>query len=422
MSDIYASAKYLRNAASSYGARMTNVPRIKIYESRGTFVGDLPVEYVERKGLGHPDSLMDGICERSSIELSKYYLEHFGAILHHNVDKGLLVGGAAKAKPGSGKITKPIEIVIAGRATREFDGKKIPVDQIVIKAAKDYLKENTRFLDIENETRISTRILGGSADLTELFARSTVAPLANDTSIGVGFSPMTNAERLTLETERFLNSKAYKKRMPATGEDIKVMCSRNDGNIELNVAVAFVAHLVSGIEEYSELKDRVVSDVERFSKSILGETAGVSVNTGDSMERGEIYLTKSGLCCEAGDDGQPGRGNRVNGLITPFRAMSMESSAGKNPVSHTGKLYNVIASEASERISRIRGIRDCNVTMLSYIGERIDRPHGTSVSVALSKGTGIKDVEEAVMDVITDTVGNISSVSKRILDGKCSVF
>ncbi len=395
--------------------------RIKVYESED-FVGDLPVEYVERKGRGHPDSLMDGICERASVELSKYYLENFGTILHHNVDKGLLVGGAAKVGLGNGKITKPIEIIIAGRATKEFNGKQIPVDQIVITAAKDYLKENTRFLDVEKETLISTKILGGSADLTKLFARGSSMPLANDTSIGVGFAPMTNAERLALETERFLNSRAYKKRMPATGEDIKVMCLRNNGSIELNVAVAFVAQLVSSIEEYAELKTKVIQDVEKFSRSMLGDAAKVNVNTGDDIEHGEIYLTKSGLCCESGDDGQPGRGNRANGLITPFRGMSMEASAGKNPVSHTGKLYNIIASEASERISRIEGIRSCTVTMMSYIGERIDKPHGAAVSVSLSKGTRIKDVQSKVSEAVVDAASSIGSTSKRILDGKCSVF
>ncbi len=401
---------------------MSDASIVKVYESKELPIEDQPVEYVERKGIGHPDSIMDGICERSSIELSKYYLERFGTILHHNVDKGILVGGAARVKPGNGKITKPIEIIIVGRATRAFGGKKIPVDQIVIKAAKDYLKENTRFLDIENETRISTRIFGGSEDLTKLFSRGNEAPLANDTSIGVGFAPMTKAERLALEIERFLNSKEYKKRMPSTGEDIKVMCSRNNGTIELNVAVAFVAQLVSSIDEYAELKATVVSDIEKFSRKITGDAANVSVNTGDAIKRGEIYLTKSGLSCESGDDGQPGRGNRVNGLITPFRRMSMESCAGKNPINHTGKLYNILANEASSRIAEMEGLKGCTVTMVSYIGERIDMPHSSAANVTLAKGTSINNIKSEVEDTITDTVGRIDEISKGILDGKYNVF
>ena len=55
----------------------------------------LPFEIVERKGLGHPDTICDALTENLSRALSRVYLERFGAILHHNVDKVLLCGGAA---------------------------------------------------------------------------------------------------------------------------------------------------------------------------------------------------------------------------------------------------------------------------------------------------------------------------------------
>ena len=58
-----------------------------------------------------------------------------------------------------------------------------------------------------------------------------------------------------------------------------------------------------------------------------------------------IYLTVTGLSAEQGDDGEVGRGNRVNGLITPSRAMSLEAAAGKNAVAHVGKLYNLWRTE-----------------------------------------------------------------------------
>ena len=73
-------------------------------ESIPDCVSDLEVEIVERKGIGHPDSIIDGACEAVSIALSKYYLDNFGAILHHNVDKGILVGGKSEAKFGGGTI------------------------------------------------------------------------------------------------------------------------------------------------------------------------------------------------------------------------------------------------------------------------------------------------------------------------------
>src|ERR1700733_2010415 len=88
-------------------------------------VSDLEVEIVERKGIGHPDSIIDGACEAVSIALSKYYLDNFDAILHHNVDKGLLVGGKSNAVFGGGRVIDPIYILVAGRATDQvpFKGK-----------------------------------------------------------------------------------------------------------------------------------------------------------------------------------------------------------------------------------------------------------------------------------------------------------
>ena len=98
---------------------------ITIMKSNKTPLYKQEIEYVERKGRGHPDSLIDGIVENASIELSKWYLDNFGIVLHHNVDKGLIVGGESKVEFGKGIITRPIEVIIAGRATSRFMNKKI---------------------------------------------------------------------------------------------------------------------------------------------------------------------------------------------------------------------------------------------------------------------------------------------------------
>ncbi|HTY15578.1 MAG TPA: methionine adenosyltransferase [Methanoregulaceae archaeon] len=397
--------------------------KIRIVRSHDAPVGKQPVEYVERKGKGHPDSLMDGICERASVELSRYYLDNFGVILHHNLDKGLLVGGAADVGPGFGTITKPIEIIIAGRATGNFQSESIPVDDVVIESAKKYLKENTRFLDVESDVSISTKIRGGSSDLTRLFARGQGVPLANDTSIGVGYAPMTGTEKLTLETEHFLNSAAYKKKMPAVGEDIKIMCLREKKKISINVAVAFVAHLIPGIERYIDYKEKVIADVSEFARNMTDEEIDVSVNTADSTKEGEIYITKSGLSCEAGDDGQAGRGNRANGLNTPFRSMSLEAVAGKNPVSHTGKIYNILSKEIAERtVFGSPGIEDCLVTMVSYVGRNVDDPKSMTAKVVLGKGMGLEAVRQEIKKCAGDVLNETGTISGRIIAGAYTIF
>ncbi|MCX7841342.1 MAG: methionine adenosyltransferase, partial [Anaerolineae bacterium] len=61
---------------------MSKQRNIVITRATGDYIDSLPVEIVERKGIGHPDSLCDGMAERISVEYSKWCLEHFGMILH----------------------------------------------------------------------------------------------------------------------------------------------------------------------------------------------------------------------------------------------------------------------------------------------------------------------------------------------------
>ncbi|MGC8687701.1 MAG: methionine adenosyltransferase [Candidatus Micrarchaeia archaeon] len=380
-------------------------------------------EIVERKGIGHPDSLIDGIMEKVSVELSKTYLEKFGTILHHNVDKGLIVGGTSDATFGSGKIITPIEVILAGRATREYNNSIIDVDNIAVNAARSYLQEHTRFLDLDNEVKFQSKILKGSSDLNHIFARGNGVPLSNDTSFGVGFAPLSETERIVLETERFLNGSYYKQRMPAIGEDIKVMGVRDGDNITLTVAIAFVAHLVKDKEEYASMKSKVASDIRKEVSRLTSRDVFVVINNGDSYEQNSFYLTKSGLSCESGDDGSVGRGNRINGLITPFRHMTLEAAAGKNPVNHVGKIYNIVASEAASGIIKeYPQVRECYIFMVSQIGRPIDDPKSMHVEVLLDAGEKISNVSSGIKYTADSYLENLDKISEQIVLGKYPVF
>jgi len=397
--------------------------QISIEEVGRDTIENKEVEFVERKGIGHPDSLIDGIVDMVSVELSKEYVKEAGIILHHNVDKGLIIGGSSNVTFGHGEITKRIEVIVTGRATEYFNGKKINVNDIAKETATRYLKEHTRFLDVENEVTIESKIVKGSADLTGLFMRGNGMPLANDTSFGVGFAPFSETERLVLETERYLNSKDYKQKMPAVGEDIKVMGLRYKDKISLTVAIAFIAEKVSNIDEYLKYKDEVSRDIIQFAKKITDKEVSIRINTGDSPERKEVYITKSGLSCESGDDGQVGRGNRVNGLITPFRYMSLEAAAGKNPVNHVGKIYNIMATEiAKDIVKNYPQVKECNVAILSEIGRRIDEPSHTNISVAVENKSEFENIKSKVQYIAESWLERIGEVTSDISLGKYSVF
>ncbi len=400
--------------------KMSNVI---ISNGRQKAVSEQDVEYVERKGIGHPDTLIDGIVEKAAVELSKAYMEKTGMVLHHNIDKGLIIGGNSEVGFGSGRITKPIEVIVAGRATREFKDIKFPVDQIILKAAEDYLKGHTRFLDIEKEVIIQSKVLKGSADLNGIFSRGTDVPLANDTSFGVGFAPLTETENLTLETERFLNSKEYKGKIPAVGEDIKVMGVRERDRITLTIAIAFVASLVKDINEYISYKERIVKDVLEHAKRYTDKEVEAFINYGDSHDNGVVYLTKSGLSCESGDDGQVGRGNRVNGLITPFRNMSLEAAAGKNPLNHVGKIYNVLAGEIARDVVKLYPqVKECSVSIVSQIGRPINDPKNLHIDLVLDKGEELKGIGKKISDIAGDYLENVGYITKEIIEGKHQIF
>ncbi len=381
------------------------------------------VELVERKGLGHPDSLIDGIMEEISRELSKEYLNQFGSILHHNVDKGQICGGGTEVEFGRGIFTKPIFVLLSGRATSEFEGKKIPVQHIAVETARKYLDGAVRNLDVMTDVEIESRISMGSADLVNVFTRGSRIPLSNDTSFGTGFAPFDDIEKIVLNVERYLNSDGYKKAHREVGEDIKVMGLRQNDSIKLTVALAFIAKYVEGIDQYMEYKERVTNDILKVCEKITDKEVEVGLNTADDIEKKSVYITLTGTSAEMGDDGSVGRGNRVNGLITPFRGMSLEAAAGKNPVNHVGKIYSVLATETAKQIAEEHDeIEDITITLLSRIGKPIDQPKVASAMVITREEDSFDKIKDKVAYSVDRNLEEITEITNRIVFGKIPVF
>ncbi|ADL19566.1 S-adenosylmethionine synthetase [Acidilobus saccharovorans 345-15] len=392
-------------------------------------IEDTEVELVERKGLGHPDYISDAVAEEASRQLSAYYKEHFGTIMHHNLDKVLLVGGQASPKWGGGDVITPIYIIVSGRATTEVRTssgiEEVPVGRIIIKAVKDWISRNLRFLDPEVHVVVDYKVGKGSADLRGIFESRTASYRANDTSFGAGFAPLSTLERLVFETERLLNSKEFKSRVPASGEDVKVMGLRRGKSIELTVADAIVSRFVNGPEEYMSVKEEIKDAVLNLaSKLAPGYDVKVYINSGDIPEEEVFYLTVTGTSAEHGDDGATGRGNRVNGLITPMRPMSLEAAAGKNPVTHVGKIYNVAAMEIAQLIyAKVPNIREVYVRLLGQIGRPIDDPLIADVSVIPDKGAQLtSDSRQEIASLIDEYMSRLLTLSDRFLKGEVQLY
>ncbi|MHA1606475.1 MAG: methionine adenosyltransferase, partial [Candidatus Freyarchaeota archaeon] len=324
---------------------------IEVCKGIGVPTSKLAMEMVERKGKGHPDVICDRAAEELSVALSKYYIEKTGRILHHNVDKCVLVGGQANAVFGGGEVIEPMYLLLVGRAALNLpDGERVPIGKLVIKTTREWMSKEFRFLDPSTDVMVDYRIKLGSVDLVENFELGVDVPRANDTSFGVAFAPLTETEKLVYMAERTLNSPEVKKRCPEIGEDIKVMGVRWNDKIDLTVACAIISSLTPDRDHYMNVKEAVKEIIYKLASGITDKEVRVEVNTADEPERDIFYLTVTGTSAEHGDDGQVGRGNRANGLITPYRPMTLEATAGKNPVSHVGKTYNIAARKIVETL------------------------------------------------------------------------
>lgn len=366
-------------------------------------------EIVERKGLGHPDTLADGISEAISRALCRFYLDEFGQIQHHNVDKVLIIAGQSAPRFSGGSIQKPPAVVVGGRASRTA---AFPLADIVREASASYLHSTLKNLE---RFDVEPRLEAGAPELRSLIGRG-----ANDTSIGVGYAPLSETERLVLGLEDVVRG------VPGAGEDIKLMAVRGEGKLTLVVAVAMVSRFINSREEYDWAKEAVREAVMRkveawraSQASAQVEDVEVYVNCADSLEN--IYLTVTGTSIEMGDDGATGRGNRGNGLITPMRPMTMEAIAGKNPVSHVGKIYNVLAQRAASEIAELDWVDEACVTLVSKIGSPISQPLLRGVQIS-GDGTLTSGKEAKVNGILDYWLQSTEDLVEQFVHGRLTLY
>jgi S-adenosylmethionine synthetase len=382
------------------------------------------IEIVERKGKGHPDSICDAIAEAVSLALCREYLSAFGRILHHNTDKALLVAGQTKPHLGGGQLLKPMRLVLGDRATSEFQGMSIDVRAIAESAARDWMRNNLRFVNPLQHLIFQNELEAGSPELIDIFERDVIG--ANDTSAAVGYAPLTETERLVLAAEQWLNSPDFHRRFPEAGEDVKVMGVRQDRDLLLTVALAFVDRFIPDSRSYFERKEEIRLALTEYLIGHLQSLDRVCVhlNTLDDPSRGEggMYLTVLGTSAEGGDCGQVGRGNRVNGVMSLNRPISTEAAAGKNPVSHVGKIYSLLTHHiAAQIVERVPGVSEVYIWLCSQIGRPINSPLIAAAQIILQEGTRLPDVQPTVESIIQQELAGIHEFGMRLARGELPV-
>ena len=380
----------------------------------------MPVEFVERKGKGHPDTISDKSAEELSISLCEYYLSHFGRVYHHNVDKCVLVGGQSKAEFGGGKVTEPISLILVGRAAANVDGNMVPIEKLAQDSTLGWMKNELHALDTNTDIKVTTKIRPGSVDLVKNYDLEDSIPLANDTSFGVWYGPNTDIENVVYNVETELNSKDIKRKYPSIGEDIKVMGVRRHDKINLTIACALVSRYVKDATQYKELKAVIHDLAKGVADRYTDMDVTIKVNTADNYEKQVYYLTVTGTSAEHGDDGQVGRGNRANGLITPFRPMTLEATAGKNPISHTGKIYNICASTiVSALLKEHPELEQTACYIVSEIGKPINQPQAINVELYAERSPKL---EKDVQGIVEEKMADLPNLWKQIVRREHSIF
>jgi S-adenosylmethionine synthetase len=281
-----------------------------------------------------------------------------------------------------------MELDLAGRAALRVGREDVPLDALAREAARSWLAGHVRGLDPEEHVRLRLRVGPGSQDLVDLFGRAGAARLANDTSIGCGYAPLSELERVVYEVERALVA-ASAADLPGAGEDVKVMGIRRGDRVELTVACAGRSPALADAAAYRALRAELGRRALERARTRTRRALEVQVNSADDDGRDVYYLTVTGTSAEMGDDGQAGRGNRANGLIAPGRPTTLESVAGKNPVTHVGKLYQLAAGLLADAlVAELPDVREAECVLVSRIGRPIDDPPLVDVRLRSPRAPG----------------------------------
>jgi S-adenosylmethionine synthetase len=337
-------------------------------------------EVVERKGIGHPDTLCDAIAEHISCAYSRYCIKKYGVIPNHWVDKCTLIGGACDRSFGRGEVIRPLQIHVIGKVTHYIGKEEIPVFDIALRAVDAYLKDVfPHITQNDYQLKLFTNHNWGAGRPQSWYAPQTIDEIcppekatANDAVICVAYAPLSPLERLTLMLEEKINGKAFKKEHPYIGTDVKVIACRREEKVHLTLCIPFIAIFTPTRDFYDLKKNEIIDLILQYAREAFSQfTYTVRINTRDDEK--QVYMTHLGSAADTGDVGVVGRGNRMNGLITPNRPQSIEAPCGKNPVYHTGKIYSVLAQKIADDVAKVCG-GDVEVYLTSETGNPLSQP------------------------------------------------
>lgn len=395
--------------------------KIKVDISRNEYIDAdrLPFEIVERKGIGHPDTLCDMIAERASQYYCRAVFEKFGRLAHHWFDKVMLIGGEAFISFGKGYLVKPYQVIFAGKAVLHVGSESIDLPAIQYRACADVLEGVLYHFDAKKDLQIESKITDyqGPGQMRNRYRPQSISELpsiddefvSNDCNVCTGFAPRSVLEEMVLFIESYLTNPEFKKKNQDIGVDIKLVGTRKLAAIEILLNLPFIANLIKNREQYLNREKQIQQLLVDEIQARFGRTISLVINPEDGS--GRTYLTATGTVADTGDVGVVGRGNRLNGLITPMRSMSIEASSGKNPMDHTGKLYGILAQKIADEIYR-RARHPVSVVLTTSKGKPIDDPDEVIVFFAKHDRDDFEINQDLIREIISDLFSNWKDLIK----------
>ncbi len=374
------------------------------------------LEVVERKGIGHPDTVADQLAEVVSIEYTKYCINTFGYPLAHNVDKIGVMGGKPNIDWGMGELEKPIRVLLNGRITRDFEGKVIPVLDIAVDAAKKQLQKALPSLDVNSQVVFLDETTDYSKYSYKFHPRNVddvpeiKNAYASDTVVVVSHYPKTPVENATLALEGFFYDQNGLPRFQDVGQDIKVMVRRFENDYKITLCVPFFATHTRSEDGYWNRKKELEASLLKFAGELLPEASTIElfVNPSDQYRNNRneprpsrvYYLVAAGGALDYGEEGFVGRGNDRHGIIPSNRTHTMEAPYGKNPKYHAGKVLAVVADAISEEIGK-----KFNCEVEAWIMPNNGDPllHPSYMAINTSANIGITEIQPIIDDILSRT-------------------
>jgi len=340
------------------------------------------LEFVERKGIGHPDSVADIIAEEMMLRYRRYVYSKIGIMPNGWFDKVVVSGGEAHVTFGHAEIIKKPKIILYGKAMK-IDGNADYIYNLFSSAVEyviDYIFGHGVFDNIEVEVAVNSGMGAEHAKgFYDLRTNSKLNPYflkdvqkANDTIITSGWWPLNVAEKSVIIIENYINSEYFKNLYPETGYDVKVVTTCINSKYEFTICIPFIASITPTKIIYEKKKQQIVSLLQKYIyQELLIDDFSINLNTKDDEH--SAYLTVFGSAFDKGDVGVTGRGNRYPGVISIMRPSGVEAYAGKNTFNHSGKLYAFLATDLAKTIQEFSN-QDTQVIISTDNGIPIDEP------------------------------------------------